>query len=1119
MLMNPKQVFLFFWITFIPFASMSQFEPEKMKGGLFVENKGQWNENVLYKSDIPSGQLYIEKNRFLFNFYDQEAMGTHHHGLGDNKSNDIENNKTNTRLVNNKPKPTLIKAHSYEVAFVGCSPISSTEGVDPTSYSRNYFKGSNKLEWASGAKSYAKTILHDIYPNTSLASIAQETGFKYEFYLNPGANASLIKLKYAGVDTIFLKHGELFIQTSVNSFYEQRPYSYQEINGQRILIPCEFKLENNVLSFNFPKGYNKRFPLVIDPQLIFSTYSGSTADNWGNSATYDDDGNTYMVGIAFEQGYPATLGAYQIQYNGFEESFPLGDGFYPKFDPDVAIMKFDPLGKLLYATYLGGTESEVPSSCIVNSKKELIIFGFTGSDGALASNGSVGLPFPTTTGAYDVSFNGGSPTAPMSIYDAIFFDRGTDLFVSTLSANGNSLISSTLIGGSENDGITNIGDALSRNYGDQFRGEIYCDGSDQIYIITKTFSSDIVNIAAPGYDKTFNGLTDAYLCKLSGDLKTMLWDTYIGGSNHDVGYSIRVASDNTVYITGGTLSSNFPTSVGAIKTSMSFGDIDGYIAHLSADGTSLLQATYIGTSSYDQCFFIQLDKSENVFVFGQTLGDFPMSDDVYGQVSTGQFLQKIDPTLSTVLLSTTFGNKQNAISIVPTAFLVNNCDNILLAGWGGNVNSYLGKYIGGTTKGLQTTSNAFSQLTDGSDFYLMVLEKDFKSLLYGTFFGGYGEDDHVDGGTSRFDKNGIVYQSVCGSCGGTSRFPVTSNAHSDTNNSSNCNNACFKFDLSNLRADFTANPITTCLGSDSITFTNTSTGGVSFEWDMGDGTKLSGNGPFQHNYRKPGTYLAKLIATDLTTCTGKDTAEKTITILPLPSIGGNLTDTTICLGDTLQILNSCNPTYTYSWSPNISISNTEICDAKFFPKEARSYYLRVVDENGCVYLDTITFKVATLAKGVNWENMTPCNGKPTARLSNPSTGPLNYLWTFGDGSSSASSSPIHEYSKGGVYPIVLNLYNEYCSATEVGTVKIDEILIPNLFTPNDDGKNDCFEIKGLYPGWKVEVYNPWNSLVFKSDSYQNQFCGEGISTSVYYYLVCAPYGACCKSWVHVISDK
>jgi PKD repeat protein len=1129
---------LLFFIT-LSVSGWAQFAPEKMKGGLFVENKGQWDDKVLYRSEIPSGQLYIEKNRFLFNFYDQAAMSLHHtHGI---KEQDHSSSQERLIIDDKATKKSSIQAHAYEVEFLGCSPISSTKGEEPTAYNYNYFKGNDKTKWGTNVHAYSKTILNDIYPKTSLVCFGQETGFKYEFHLQPGANVASIQLKYKGVDSVFLKNGELFIETSVTDFYEQKPFAYQEINGQNIQIPCSFKLLNNILSFDFPKGYNKKFPLVIDPQLIFSTYSGSYADNWGNSATYDEKGNTYMVGIAFGIGYPVTVGAYQINYNGYKESAPndticyghiRNDTLYcdsivifkknHKFDPDIAIMKFDPLGNILYATYLGGSETEMPSSCIVNSKNELVLFGVTSSDGRADTTSHTPIPFPTTIGAYNQICKSGSYTRPFGETDPIYFDHGSDLFICALSELGNTLSYSTFIGGDSLDGLSLEFDPVTRNYGDQLRGEIYCDELDNVYIVSKTNSANIINTSVPGYDQTFNGKMDAYVCKMSPDLSTMIWNTFVGGDDYDAGYSIRVASDKSVYITGGTTSKNFPGVSSGLKNMMIATDTtDGFIAHLSSDGTTLLNATYVGTDSYDQCFFIQLDAAENIYVLGQTQGDYLMSPSVYGQPSTGQFIQKINPDLSISLLSTTIGNKKNSICLVPTAFLVNNCDNLLISGWGGNTNHYSDNYLGGYTNNLPTTPNALYRITDNSDFYLMVLEKEFKSLLYATYYGGFGEDDHVDGGTSRFDKNGIVYQSVCASCWtqwpnpSTSVFPVTDGSKK---RSTNCNNACFKFDLSDFTASFTASKTSGC-GEDTIIFTNTSTGGVTFDWDLGDGTKISGLGPIIHSYKKPGTYIVKLIVTDLTTCIGKDTAKKTITIFPFPSIGVHLTDTTICQGDTIQILHTCMPNYAYTWSPSKFITDTNVCDAKFFPNKPTTYYLHVLDENGCILNDTLNFHVATIAKDLTWENMTQCKGKPTVRLSNASTGPLNYFWTFGDGSSSKEPSPIHEYSKGGSYPIVLNIYNDYCSSTEVGVVKIDDIKIPNLFTPNQDGKNDCFEIVGLYPGWKVEVYNPWNSLVFKSDSYQNQFCADGLSTSVYYYLVCAPYGDCCKSWVHIISDK
>ena len=780
-------------------------------------------------------------------------------------------------------------------------------------------------------------------------------------------------------------------------------------------------------------------------------------------------------------------------------------------------MKFDPVGKLLYATYLGGSATETPSSCIVNTQKQLVLLGFTSSDGRRSTIGRPGKVFPTTVGVYDQTFNGGSAIAPLGIYEGIYFDHGSDIFIATLSEHGDQLVHSTFLGGSNNDGLSQEFEPVSRNYGDQLRGEIYCDDLDNIYVVTKTYSSDIINKSVPGYDQVLDGPSDAYVCKLSADLSSMMWNTYVGGSSYDAGYSIRVTPEHTVYIAGGTTSTDLPGTSQGLKSTLTNGDTDGFITHISADGNTLLQATYIGTSAYDQCFFIQLDTSGNIYVLGQTEGNYPMSANVYGQPSRGQFIQKIDSTLSTSLLSTTFGNDANKISIVPTAFLVNNCDNILLSGWGGVINALSTNYLGGTTNNLETTSNAEYRTTDGSDFYLMVIEKDFKSLLFGTYFGGPGEPDHVDGGTSRFDKNGIIYQSVCASCGGTSNFPVSADPVSKTNNSFNCNNACFKYDLSNLRADFTLSKVMQC-DTTSITLTNTSTGGSSFAWDLGDGTQTTDFGPIKHAYSKPGTYIIRLIATDLTTCIGRDTATKTLSIYPRPSISILTRDTTICLGDTTTSQITCNPYYQYAWSPATRVSDPSSCNPVFYPTRSQQYYVTGTDTSGCIAKDSFMVNVAHLQHGINWENMTHCDGKPTIRFSNPSIGKFHYLWTFGDGTSSTENNPVHEYSKGDSYAIVLDIYNDYCTATEKTFITLEDIKIPNLFTPNGDSFNECFEIKGLYDNWNVEVYNAWSKRVFKSDSYKNDFCGDNLSSSVYYYLVCPPYGSCCKSWVQIIKD-
>src|SRR5690606_38601626 len=134
--------------------------------------------------------------------------------------------------------------------------------------------------------------------------------------------------------------------------------------------------------------------------------------------------------------------------------------------------------------------------------------------------------------------------------------------------------------------------------------------------------------------------------------------------------------------------------------------------------------------------------------------------------------------------------------ISPTAFLVDICNSIYVSGWGSSfVNQSAGWANTTGTSGLDVTAGAYQSATDNHDFYLMILRDDASALQYATFIGGANELDHVDGGTSRFDRKGIVYQSVCASCGGTSNFPTfPADCVSPTNNS-RCNNLVFKFDL------------------------------------------------------------------------------------------------------------------------------------------------------------------------------------------------------------------------------------------------------------------------------------------------------------------------------------
>ena len=143
-------------------------------------------------------------------------------------------------------------------------------------------------------------------------------------------------------------------------------------------------MRKNKLRFEFPNGYNQNIDLIIDPTLIFSTYSGSISDNFGYTATYDNQGYLYSGSTAFGVDYPVTTGAFQQSFQGGVT--------------DIVITKYDTLGQTrIYSTYLGGSSDELPHSMVVNNNNELYVLGTTGSN-----------DFPTTPNAFQTNFNGGT---------------------------------------------------------------------------------------------------------------------------------------------------------------------------------------------------------------------------------------------------------------------------------------------------------------------------------------------------------------------------------------------------------------------------------------------------------------------------------------------------------------------------------------------------------------------------------------------------------------------------------------------------------------------------------------------------------------------------------------
>lgn len=876
-----------------------------------VKNCNQFPANVLFSAKMHGGSIFLEKKCLTVAFINPVQLTA------------FQEAKTDRKIVGNPQ----MDAFAYRVSFLNARNDASVQGEDIYNYHFNYFLGKNSDSWASNVPVFASVVYHSIYDGVDLKYYQKGDYLEYEFLVQPHSTIQNIRLQYDGLKSLSIIDGNLFLNASFSRVLEMKPIAYQiNASGDTIYIACHYKLSGNVVSF-VVDNYDTEFPLVIDPTVVFSSFSGSTADNWGYTATYDALGNLYGGGIAFGVGYPTTLGAYQV-------NFCNGSG---SLLTDVAISKFDASGSFLhYSTYLGGSFVDIPHSLFVNDNNELYVFGTTGSNN-----------FPVTSNAYDTSFNGGNN---VTLSTDLTFPNGSDVFVAKFSANGSQLLSSTYIGGSGNDGI-NTASQLRKNYADDNRGEILVDENSDVYVVTSTLSTDFPTTAGAYHTQSYGG-QDICVFKFSNDLSHLSWSSYFGGSASDAGYSMMLAADHSVYFCGGTTSDNLPVINGTFQSSHA-GGVDGYVAHLSANGSSLLQCTYLGKSGYDQSYLIKGDRHDYPHVFGQTdaSGNAWIHNANYHTSGAGQFLIKLNPTLTSDIWSTAFGSGYGGPDISPTALLVDYCNNIYMSGWG----SYALNGFGGTS-GLPITSDAFQSLTDGSDYYFICLSDDASSLVYGSFFGGSANyaQEHVDGGTSRFDRKGKIYQAVCAGCGGQSSFPTTNGAYATHNGSTNCNLGVIKMDfgLPIVVADFVM-PNTICAPYD-LTFANNSQtigSSTSYYWNFGDGTTSTQISP-THHYAQTGLYQVTLIVQDNGSCNFADTLTKPL--LVLSNSIDTLSPILICNGDAVQIGVVPSSGVSYLWTPASTLSSATISNPIATP-DTSTMYMLIASSGVCV--DTLLQQV------------------------------------------------------------------------------------------------------------------------------------------------------------------
>ncbi len=915
----------------------------------YVVNKGQWDNKILYKTDFRGGSLFLENSAFTYLFFPKD--GFHNH---------LSHKKKETK------HKEIYQYHALRMDFVGALANHQLVASETQSFYHNYFIGRDPKKWAPHVGVHKVVTYRNMYRGIDVKVFGRGNNVRYDFVVSPGADANAIQLKFSGQDRLVLREGKLIIVTSVGEIEQEAPSAYQEQkNGVIKKVACGYVLSGNTLGIRITGTYNKSLPLVIDPTLIFSTYTGSTADNWGMSASFDQAGNGYTAGLCFASGYPTTLGAYQVTF--------MGPGTYP--GGDISLSKFNSTGtSLLFSTYLGGDSTDTPQSITVDHNNCLIVLGRTYSPN-----------FPVIPGCYDVT-------------------KGlkSDIIVTKFNPAGTSLLASTFIGGSGNDGI-NIDDdetflgSLKKNYADDGRGAVHVDAGNNVYVASCTQSTDFP-VTGACFQPNNAGMQDGCIFKFNPTLTALAFSSYIGGALNDAAYNLALDAQSGVYITGGTQSANFPTTPGALKTIYG-GNIDGFVSHISSNATVLLQSSFIGTPSYDQSYFVQLDDANDVYLYGQCSGNYPITPGTYSNPNSGQFLHKLDSTLSSTFFSTEFGAGNGTPDIVPSAFLVDNCRSIYISGWGGPLFGF--NDPASSTNGMPITTNAYQATTDGNDFYFASFKQNATNLEYGTFFGGPISEEHVDGGTSCFDKTGVIYQAICASCGGNQDLPTTPSAWSTSNNSTNCNNGLVKFqmDLINTlaQANLALNTISGCAPF-TASLVNTSANAASFIWDFGDGNTSTSPTPL-YTYTNVGSYMIMLIASDSTTCNKSDTAYLPINVFPPAQLVPQLTPTYVCKGQSAMLNMTFPQANSYSWTPANTLSNALIHNPVASPM-VNTIYTLTLNDSLCQVVSSRTVMVNVYQNFTDIIDQGICSG--TTITLNLSGQYSSYLWNTGHTSPSIS---------------------------------------------------------------------------------------------------------------------
>ena len=662
----------------------------------FTANRGQWPDSILYRADAGSATMWFARGGVYYQFtrrVERADRGQSPRGV----HNPADRDALVIDAAAGSIETILIKA-----AFVGSNPMVEVVGEGLLDYKCNYCFGNDPTEWRTDVPNYRAIVYQDVYPGIDLRFHSESQGLaQHEFVASPGTDLSQIKIAYEGnVETSLNAEGQLMVTTVWGT-------SLEAIES----LDCGVRTASPPLSVSSDgsRGIRNDDQTGVHTQLRgvtldYSTFLGGPGADEGDGIAVDGGGCAYVTGFTVSSEFP-TLNAYDASYNG---------------NMDIFVTKFSAAGNsLVYSTFLGGSGDERSYGIAVDGDGCAYVTGYTQS-----------ADFPTQN-AYDASYNGS--------------DFYRDGFVTKFSAEGNALVYSTFLGGTDNDG----------GYG------LAVDGSGCAYVVGYTFSFDFPTQNA--YDASYNGngAADVFVTKFSEVGNSLVYSTFLGGSVGETGQGIDIDGSGCAYVTGTTLSYNFPTR-NPYHAALG-GFMDAFVTKFSAAGNLLVYSTFLGGSGYDYGLGIAVDSFGRAYVTGYTeSSDFPTQnafDADYGG-SDDAYVTELAAEGNALVYSTFLGGSDWDY------------------GTGIAVDASGCAYVAGYTRSSDfPTDNAFDgSYNGGDDVFATKLSEAGDSLVYSTFLGG---SQYEEGYGIAVDDSGCAY--VTGQTGSYD-FP-TQNAYDEDDNS------------------------------------------------------------------------------------------------------------------------------------------------------------------------------------------------------------------------------------------------------------------------------------------------------------------------------------------------